>query len=80
MSKSIDELNALIINSMFGIQKDKLFESSPCNQEIHFRVNDELVSRIKEHRQFFGTTSDETIKNQVLNKTKSFTKTIQSFT
>ena len=79
MSKSINELNELIINSMFGIQKNNLFESSPCNQEVHFRINDELVSRIKEHRQFFGYTSDETIKNQVLKKTKMFTKTIQSF-
>lgn len=79
MSKSINELNEMIINSMFGINKSRDFESNHQNQEIHFKINEELVSRIKEHRQLFGSTSDEIIKNQVIHKTRMFTKTIQSF-
>lgn len=72
MSKTIDELNAMIIKANFVDNRTQQVNDSPQP-----RVNDEMIISVQEHRRIHGLVSNFSIMRNFI-KTKMFVKTVVS--
>ncbi len=70
MKRSIDEQNAIIIQSMFGRET-----RTQCSETVPLRINEEMLESVRNHRKVNGLTSKIAIIRNYL-RTKKFVKTI----
>ncbi len=71
----IEDQNKMMLKAMFEINHSQDFVSND-DPKIKSSRNEELILSVEEHRRENGLTPDSIILDQIVNKTKPFTRTI----